>query len=116
MLIRDIITESASDDLADIVADILSVIMANEHEKISTKQLQSLLGLEGYNLSLDQVIMAADQSGYASSMDKQYVMPADELPDDLQQDAQQAGSDDELEDIVGNLAQGQAAQDVKSEL
>lgn len=116
MRISDIITESVSDEVTDVVRDMLSVIMANDHERISTKQLQALLQLEGYSLSIDQIIMAVDQSGYASSVDKDYVVPADELPDELQQDAQDAEQLDDLDDIVGDLAQGQATQDIESEL
>jgi hypothetical protein len=113
MRIRDIVRESVSEDIVQAVGDILSVMMANEHDKISTRQLQSLLRMEGHNLSTEQLIMAAEQSGYASSQDRGFIVPKSEMPAEVG-DMAAAGEYDQ--DVVGDLAKSQAMSDIDSDL
>ena len=113
MLIRDIITEDTSEDMVETVADILTTMMANEHDKVSTKQLQSLMAMQGFNVSVDQLIMAAEQTGYTSSQNQEFIVVKSGLPDDL---SQAPADQPEDEDIVGDLAQGQAMSDIDQDL
>ena len=113
MLIRDIITENTSEDMVETVADILTTMMANEHDKVSTKQLQSLMALQGFNVSVEQLIMAAEESGYASSQDREFVVAKSGLPDDMSQELDISQGE---EGHVGDLAQGQAMSDIDQDL
>lgn len=114
MLINEIIategeTEFATGLLAK-VQDIITVAMARDIKKISTVKLQKILDANGYtDLSLDQVKLAVDQSGFASSIDDTQIIPKDELSGDLDTEAEPSVD-------VGAMAGNQAMKDIKGSL
>jgi hypothetical protein len=110
MLIRDIlISESYADDLVLAVQDLLSRIMARDIKKISTERFQTMLAKEGYVTSIEELIQAVDASGFASSVNDQEIIPANELSGDVGTDAEQTVD-------VGDLAGDQAMKDIKADI
>lgn len=111
MLIREIILrESYADDLVEIVQDVIVMLMNKNVEEISTEEFKRLMAKQGFVMSTDELIAAVDQSGFASSVDSNKIIPVNELPDDLQPDSEQEPVD------VGKMAGSQAMKDIKSEL
>jgi len=111
MLIRDIILrENYMEDLVTAVQDLLVMIMNKEVKEISTEDFKRLLAKQGYVVSTPELTAAVDQSGFASSVDANKIIPSGELPDDLQQSDQDSAVD------VGSMAGNQAMSDVKAGL
>ena len=108
MLIRDIITESYAESLVEIVQDVLVMYMNQGAEEISMDEFRSKLSQHGYNAGAEEIIAAVDASGMASQVDRNRIVPASELPDDI------AG--DEAMPDVGDMAGNQAMSDIGSEL
>lgn len=110
MLIRDIVlSESYYSDLIVAVQDLLARYMAKDIKEIKTEKFKSLLAKQGYVTTTDELIQAIDQSGFASSVDAEKIMPKGELPADMDTDAEQTVD-------VGNMAGDQAMQDIKADL
>ena len=110
MLIRDIaLTESYYGELIVAVQDILTRAMSKGIKEIKTENFKSLLARQGYVTSTDELIQAVDQSGFASSVDKDKIVPKNELPAELNKDAEQAVD-------VSKLAGNQAMKDIKADL
>jgi Tfp pilus assembly protein PilO len=113
MLIRDIvITESYVNELVEVVRNLLSVLIAKDIDNIQTEKFQQLLAQEGYVTTIQELIQAVDQSGYASSVDRETIVPGDELPDDMSLSTTNTG--DEVD--VSSMAQDQASSDISDEL
>lgn len=113
MLIRDIvITESYVNKLIDVVRNLLSVLIAKDIDSIETEKFKQLLAQEGYVVTMEELIQAVDQSGFASSVDSETIVPADELPGDMSLSA--TGTGDEQD--VTSMAQDQAMSDITDEL
>lgn len=113
MLIRDIvITESYVNELINVVRNLLSVLIAKDIDSINTEQFKALLAQEGYVTTTNELIQAVDQSGFASSVDSETIVPADELPGDISLSA--TGTGDEVD--VPGMAQDQAMSDITDEL
>jgi hypothetical protein len=93
MRIHEIITENYVDSLVDMVADLLAAVMAKGMKKISTERFRELLAKQGYVTTIEEIIQAVDQSGFASSVNADFIVPADELPDGLGQDDQEDSVD-----------------------
>lgn len=110
MLISEIILkEGYFDELLVAVQDLLVRMASKNIKEISTEKFKSLLAKQGYITTTDELIQAVDQSGYASSVDKDKIVPSNELPADTNTDAEPAVD-------VGNMAGNQAMQDIKSGL
>lgn len=109
MLIRDILlSESYGDELLTAVRDLLTRIMAKDIKKISTDRFRTMLAKQGFVTTTEEVIQAVDASGFASSVNRDEIIPADEMPADM------ADTDDTPD--VSDMANGQAMKDVKAEL
>lgn len=110
MLIRDIVlTENYYGELIVAVQDILTRAMSKGVKEIKTEKFKSLLAQQGYVTSTDELIQAVDQSGFASSVDQNKIVPKNELPADLNKDAEQTVD-------VSTIAGNQAKQDIKADL
>lgn len=110
MLIREIIlSEGYYGELMTAVQDLLSRYMAKDIKEINTEKFKSLLAKQGYVTSTDELIQAVDQSGFASSVDAEKIVPKGELPADMNTDAEQSRD-------VGAMAGDQAMQDIKADL
>jgi hypothetical protein len=110
MLIRDIVLrEGYYSELIVAVQDLMSRYMAKGIKEIKTEKFKSLLAKQGFVTSTDELIQAVDQSGFASSVDAEKIIPQGELPADMDTDAEQTRD-------VGAMAGDQAMQDIKADL
>lgn len=110
MRIQEIISENYVDNLVDVVSDLLAAVMAKGMKKISTDRFRELLTKQGYVTTTEEIIQAVDQSGFASSVDAEYIVPADELPDGMGQP-----EDDEDSVDVSDMADQAATQAVNQD-
>ena len=104
-----ICTESYNDDLVLAVQDLMAMAMAKDIKKISTEKFSHILAKQGYTTSMDELIAVIDQSGFASSVDAQHIVPADELSADV--DTEEDPTVD-----VNDMAGAQAIKDIGAQL
>ena len=78
MLIREIVLEGYQADILTAVQDLLTNHMADDAKKIPTEQFQSELSKQGFVTTTDELIKAVNDSGYASSIDKDFIKPKDQ--------------------------------------
>tara|TARA_E500000178_G_C16466839_1_gene506981 strand:+ start:86 stop:415 length:330 start_codon:yes stop_codon:yes gene_type:complete len=109
MLIKEVITEAYKDDLISAVSDLLALSMSKNLKKISTEKFQTALAKQGFVASIDEIIQAVDQSGFASSVDSTDIVPASELGKDVNTEVDPSVD-------VSKLAGDQAMSDIKAEL
>ena len=110
MLIREVVlSEGYFNELMITVQDLLIRMASKGIKEMPTEKFKKLLAKQGYITTTDELIAAVDKSGYASSVDKDKIVPKGELPADMDTDAEPAVD-------VGNMAGNQAMQDIKSEL
>ena len=115
MLINEVIAVVEKDEdfeagLLAKVQDILTVAMSRDIEKVSTKKFLKILDSNGYrDLTMDQLKLAVNTSGFANSIDDDIIVPKDELGADI--DTEEDPSVD-----VGAMAGDQALSDIKAEL
>ena len=114
MLIREVtMLEYANkdweDDLQDAIGDLMSskVIAKLDLKEIPTDLFRDLLAKNGYVVDVDTLIPAVIDSGFASSADKDKIVPSDELSGDVDTDAEPTVD-------VGKLAGDQALSDIKA--
>lgn len=113
MLIKEIlfkVTEGYYEDLIVAVQNELAKVISNpDQDEIETAELQKILADQGYDIEIEDLIQAVDQSQFASSVDKNVVKPKGELPADI---------DTEVEPSVdvAQMAGDQAMKDIKAEL
>ena len=88
--------------------------MSKDIKKISTEKFQNKLKDQGFVASMEEIIQAVDKSGYASSVNKEQIVPKDELADLEISDKPKEPEEDEVD--VGAMAGDQALSDIKSEL
>ena len=110
MLIREIVTEGYQADLLTAVQDLLTSYMADDAKDIPTEDFQSQLAKHGFVTTTDELIKAINDSGYASSIDKDVIKPKDQLPGDVDTEVEDPSVD------VGKMAGDQAMKDIKAEL
>ena len=110
MLIREIVTEGYQADLLTAVQDLLISYMADDTKDIPTEDFQSQLAKHGFVTTTDELIKAINDSGYASSIDKDVIKPKDQLPGDIDTDEPEPSVD------VAKMAGDQAMKDIKAEL
>ena len=111
MLINEVVVkESYFSDLIVAVQDLLVRIAVKDIKEIPTEKFKELLAKSGYITTTDELINAVDQSGHASSVNKDKIVPNNQLPDTI--------STDDEEDVVdvGDMAGNQAMQDINTEL
>jgi len=110
MLINEVVVkESYFSDLIVAVQDLLVQIAATDVKEIPTETFRQALANEGFIATTAEVIQAVDQSGFASSVDKEKIVPMDELPATVDTDAEPSVD-------VGAMAGNQAMSDINSEL
>jgi hypothetical protein len=116
MLINEVIAVQEKDEdfaagLLAKVQDIITVAMSRDIKKISTKKFLKILDANGYtDLTLDQLKLAVDKSGFSNSIDDDVIVPKDELGADIDTDEQEPTVD------VSQMAGNQALSDIKAEL
>ena len=110
MLIREIVTEGYQADLLTAVQDLLTSYMADDAKDIPTEDFQSQLAKHGFVTTTDELIKAINDSGYASSIDKDVIKPKDQLPGEIDTEVDDPSVD------VGKMAGDQAMKDIKAEL
>ena len=108
MRLHEILQESYDDKLISAVSDLIAIAMTKDIKKISMKKFEQVLAKQGYPASVDEIIQAVDQSGFASSVNKVEIVPSSELGIDV--DDQEPSVD------VGGMAGDQAMSDIKSEI
>lgn len=110
MLVREIVLrEGYYNELITTVQDILISAASKKIKEIPTEKFRTILAKQGYQSSIDEIIMAVDRSGYASSVDKEKIVPLNQLPADLDTDPEPSVD-------VGKIAGDQALSNVKSGL
>lgn len=95
-------------DLIVTVQDLLLMSISRGETDISTEEFKRRLAREGFRITTDQVIQAVDQSNFATSVDRDKIVPKSQLPDELK-----AAGPEDSEARVDQLAQQQAAKDLK---
>jgi hypothetical protein len=112
MLINEVIqtvTESYYEDLMVAIQDILTNLPDGQTE-IPTEELQYRLSELNFDLNVERLIQAVEDSGFASSQDSEVIKLKGELPADINTDVEDPS------DRVGDLAGNQAMKDIKAEL
>lgn len=109
MLIREILAESYDDELDHAIKDLITLAMTQDLKSIKMDNFQQALSDQGYELDVEQIVKAVDKSGFASSVDKDEIIPKDQLSKDV-------STDDEPSVDVSAMAGDQALSDIKSEL
>jgi hypothetical protein len=109
MLINEILKEFYSEGFIEAVQDLLAMAMAKDIKKISTEKFRNALARQGYDVTIDQIIQAVDQSDYASSVNDTEIIPANQMSGDVDTDSEPSVD-------VGKMAGNQALSDIKSEL
>jgi hypothetical protein len=102
------VKESYYNDLIVAVQDLLVRVMNKGLTEISTDRFKSLLAKQGYVTTTDELIAAVNDTGFATSVDREKIVPKGELPDDMM-NAEPAVD-------VGNMAGNQAMKDIKADL
>lgn len=102
-----ILQESYFDELLVNVQNLLVRIQAKEITEIPTEKFQQILAKQGYTTTIPELIAAVDQSGYASSVDSEKIIPMDQLSGDVD-------TDPAHEFDVANSAETQAMSDIKA--
>jgi hypothetical protein len=110
MLINEVVVkESYFSDLIVATQDLLVRIAATDVKEIPTEKFKNLLAKAGFIATTSEVIQAVDQSGFANSVDKEKIVPIDELPDTVSTEVEPSVD-------VGAMAGNQAMQDINAEL
>jgi hypothetical protein len=114
MLINEVVLKEKNTDyeagLLSKIQDVLTVAMSRDIKKVSTEKFLKILDSNGYtDLTMDQLKLAVNKSGFANSIDDDIIVPKDELGADI---------DTEVEPTVdvGAMAGDQAMSDIKAEL
>lgn len=110
MLINEVIVEfSQSESLKSQLDDALALAMKKGIEKVSTEKLRIHLLKQNQDVSIEEIVLAAQQSDYVSSANDIEIIPANQLSGDV---------DTEVEPSVdvSQMAGDQALSDIKSEL
>lgn len=110
MLINDIIlSENYTGELIDAVRRLLVQMMSSDIGSMPTSKFKRSLAQQGFVVSTEELIAAVDASGFASSVDREQIVPKSELPAN-------SGQEEEPTVDVGALAGDQALADINSEL
>jgi hypothetical protein len=103
------VREGYYNELIITVQDLLIMAASRGVRQLSMEKFKSLLAKQGYVSTVEEIIQAVDQSGYASSVDRDKIVPLSELPDTTDTDAEPSVD-------VANLAGNQALKDIKQDL
>lgn len=113
MLINEVIqkvNESYYEDLIVAIQDELSKGEVQQNGEMDTEELQMRLSQLNFDLDIEDLIKAVEDSGFASSQDRDVIKLKGELPADINTDVEDPS------DRVGDLAGNQAMKDIKAEL
>ena len=99
----------AGSELQNAIKDLIARSIAGEVNDLDSREFLQNLRAQGHKIGMEQMLKAIEASGYASSQDKEKIVPKDELSGDVDTEV-----DDTLD--VADLAGGQAMKDVKAEL
>ena len=113
MLINEVIQtvkENYYEDLIVAIQDELSKGEVQDKGEIDTEELQIKLSELNFDLDIEDLIQAVEDSGFASSQDSDIIKVKGEIPADMETDVEDPS------DRVGDLAGNQAMKDVKAEL
>jgi hypothetical protein len=94
-------------ELLTAVQDLMTRYMAKGAKQIPTENFKQLLAKQGFVTSTEELIQAVDTSGFASSVDREKIIPNNQLPD---------STDDSDGTDVGAMAGSQAIKDIKADL
>jgi len=109
MKIADIVlSESYYNELLTAVQDLLVRVIDKGLKEIGTERFKALLAKQGYITTTNEIGPVND-SGFATSVDKNKIVPKSELPTNMKPDGE--GSVD-----VSKLAGNQAMQNIKADL
>lgn len=109
MRLTEILLEGYTEELVDTIQDLLVQFMVSDKKTIPTEEFRHKLASEGFVVSIEELIQAVDQSGFANSVDKDQIVTKDEMSADIDT------SPEAMVDI-GAMAGDQAMADVNSEL
>jgi len=110
MKIADIVlSDSYYNELLTAVQDLLVRVIDKGLKEIGTERFKALLAKQGYITTTNELIGAVNDSGFATSVDKNKIVPKSELPTNMKPDGE--GSVD-----VSKLAGNQAMQNIKADL
>ena len=111
MLINEVIQTVKESYYEDLIVAIQNELTLRDKEgEIATADLQKTLSDLNFDLDTEDLIQAVEDSGFASSVDKDVIKLKGELPADINTDVEDPSVD------VGAMAGDQAMQDIKSEL
>lgn len=95
-------------DLIVTVQDLLLIAISRGETDIPTEDFKRRLAREGFRITTDQLVQAVDQSNFATSVNRDKIVPKSQLPDKLK-----AAGPEDSEVKVDQMAQRQAAKDLK---
>lgn len=95
-------------DLIVTVQDLLLIAISRGETDIPTEDFKRRLAREGFRITTDQLVQAVDQSNFATSVNRDKIVPKSQLPDELK-----AAGPEDSEVKVDQMAQRQAAKDLK---
>ena len=104
-----VLKESYFDELMINVQNLLVRIQSKEITEVPTEKFQQMLAKQGYTTTMPELIAAIDQSGYASSVDAEKIVPMNQM--DAAVDTEPGHEFD-----VAKSAETQAMSDIKSEI
>jgi hypothetical protein len=110
MKIADIVlSESYYNELLTAVQDLLVRVIDKGLKEIGTERFKALLAKQGYITTTNELIGAVNDSGFATSVDKNKIVPKSELPTNMKPDGENSVD-------VSKLAGNQAMQNIKADL
>lgn len=110
MKIADIVlSESYYNELLTAVQDLLVRVIDKGLKEIGTERFKALLAKQGYITTTNELIGAVNDSGFATSVDKNKIVPKSELPTNMKPDGESSVD-------VSKLAGNQAMQNIKADL
>ena len=113
MLIEEIIVRESTE--AEVIAEIqnqLARAMSQDLDEINTQEFLQLIHSQGYHwVTMETLIRLVDQSGYASSVDSDTIVPANQLGNDVPQ-----ADPEEVEQDVDSMAGDAAMDGIEDEL
>ena len=102
------IREGFFSGLITAVQDRLLLRIRGGETEIPTEDLRQELANDGYNISINQLIQAVDSSNFATSVNRDKIIPKGELPQELQ-----AAGPESSEEKVDDLASREAKKSLK---
>lgn len=115
MRICDIITEGYAEDLIKTVQDLLASMKTEGVEETPTEDFRRVLAAQGYITTLDELVQAVEQSGFASFVDHETINITD-TGEDMDEFGDEVDADFDSGEQVSDMAGNQALDDIKADL